>query len=273
MIIRLIKISVSALFFTCHIIIKYSLSIIGKEPTPTFVALLYHSIRDEQRNNFERQMDEILSVGKAVTAHHDNNDLKNDYCIAVTFDDGYQNVMRNALPVMFKRNIPPAIFMTTGYLGQRPGWIVDKSHPNYNEVLISKEQLMSLKHSNIVIGSHTVSHFHLARTNRDGLVRELMESRKCLEEILCRKIDLCSLPYGELDLQSSDEFVKAGYNRVFLNVPTYPASNTKKYFMGRISVTPDDWMFEYRLKLRGAYQWLPFASYFKKKVLSVMKGI
>jgi peptidoglycan/xylan/chitin deacetylase (PgdA/CDA1 family) len=273
MILRLIKIVISALFFTGYRIIGCGSSMLRKKHLPTFVVLMYHSVRDEHRGNFERQMNEIISLGKAVPAYHEKSDSKEKHCIAVTFDDGFQNIIRNALPGMLERNIPPTIFMTTGYLGQRPGWIRDRRHPNYNEILISKEQLMWLQHRNIAIGSHTTSHPHLAKTNRDVLRRELTESRRCLEELLRREIDLCSLPYGEVDLDKYDEFKKMGYKRVFLNVPTYPASDTKKYFMGRISVSPDDWMFEYRLKLRGAYQWLPLAIHFKKKVLSVMKAI
>jgi peptidoglycan/xylan/chitin deacetylase (PgdA/CDA1 family) len=264
---------ISLLFFIGHRIIEYGFYMLGKTLPPPFVVLMYHSVRDQQRGNFEKQMNEIISMGKAVTAYHDDIDLKDKYCIAVTFDDGFQNILRNALPVMLERNISPTIFVTTGYLGQRPGWIRDKNHPNYNEILLSKEQLTLLRHSNIIIGSHTTSHPNLAKTNRDVLIKELTESRSYLEGLLCRDIDLCSLPYGEVDMKKSDELKKAGYKRVFLNVPTYPASDTKKYFMGRISVSPDDWMLEYRLKLRGAYQWMPFTNRIKKKVLAAIKNI
>jgi peptidoglycan/xylan/chitin deacetylase (PgdA/CDA1 family) len=45
--------------------------------------------------------------------------LKSGYNIAVTFDDAYQRVLKNALPVL-RKNIPATIVGPTGSLGSRP---------------------------------------------------------------------------------------------------------------------------------------------------------
>jgi peptidoglycan/xylan/chitin deacetylase (PgdA/CDA1 family) len=231
------------------------------------VVLTYHSIKDNQRDNFTKQMDMATNTGiiepaDIKTSLHDGRSH-----IAITFDDGYQNILRNALPALKERDMPATVFVTTGYLGERPGWITDRTHPNYDELIISKEQLMSLVNGNIAIGSHTVSHPDLSQVDKQQLSRELTESKRYLDSLLSQNTILCSLPYGEMDIGMSNEFIKAGYERVYLNVPTYPASETRRYFLGRTDASPHDWLLEFRLKLRGAYQWLPLAIRLKKGII------
>jgi hypothetical protein len=43
------------------------------------------------------------------------------------------------------------------------------------------------------------------------------------------------------------------------------------HVVGRIEVSPTDWPLEFRLKIRGAYQWLPLAMSAKRKVVSLLK--
>jgi hypothetical protein len=43
--------------------------------------------------------------------------------------------------------------------------------------------------------------------------------------------------------------------------------------IGRIGVTPHDWPLEYRLKVIGAYQWLPLAIAAKRWVRRVLRRL
>ena len=44
---------------------------------------------------------------------------------AVTFDDGYENVYRNAFPILCEYRIPATIFLSTGYLDSRQAFPFD----------------------------------------------------------------------------------------------------------------------------------------------------
>ncbi len=233
------------------------------------VVLMYHSVKSEQRSQFERHLNEILKLGHVVSADTNSlNNLKNN--IAVTFDDGFQNILNNALPLMQQKKIPATIFIPTGYLGKKPGWINNPLDSNANELLMTEEQLKALPNNLIAIGSHTVSHQHLKGVKRDTLIRELIDSKSKLESLLCEQITLLSLPYGSFDKKHTELYKEVGYKRIFLNIPTFPASKTDSYVIGRISVSFDDWLIEYRLKLLGAYQWLPFAINTKNKIKSII---
>ena len=52
------------------------------------------------------------------------NDSFTDRSIAVTFDDGYSDILHNALPLLRRFNIPATVFVTSGYIGSitEPWW-------------------------------------------------------------------------------------------------------------------------------------------------------
>lgn len=266
---RFLKILISIVFFLWYKTKTRVYRLLGRRQPGQLIILTYHSIRDAQRDKFAGQMDALVKAGVIESANVGEIFHDGRYHIAVSFDDGYQNIMKNALPAMRERAIPPTVFVTTGYLGKRPGWILDERHPNYDERIINENELKGLIEENVIIGSHTLSHPDLTKIDEWQSEAELMDSKSYLEKLLSKQITLCSLPYGEVDKSRRNQFVTAGYTRVFLNVPTYPASDTKRYFMGRTDASPDDWKLEYHLKLRGAYQWLPLAIAVKKWIINI----
>lgn len=185
----------------------------------------------------------------------------------MTFDDAYQSVLQNALPILRTKNIPATIFVPTGCLGKKPKWIKNSNHSCANESVLTEAQLKELPTDLITIGSHTVSHISLTNVDKSVSRKEIFESKKTLEMILNQEITLFAAPYATLNENFIPLFKEAGYQRVFLNVPTFPASRTDLYILGRISAEPMDWPIEYRLKLFGAYQWLPLAIRMKNTLL------
>lgn len=263
---RLLKLSISILFYIIYKIVVTIYSALKKKFPGTMVIITYHSVKAEQIHKFKKQMDELLKLGRAVSTDVFPLIYDNEHHISVTFDDGFQSVLHNALPVLRDRKIPATIFVTTGSLGKKPGWINDPENPNADEILLTEEQVQELPEDMITIGSHTVSHILLTEVDENTVLREITESKKKLEELLHKKITLISVPYGTFNRKFTDLFKEAGYQRVFLNIPTFPTTKNNLYVMGRMAVSLDDWQIEYRLKLLGAYQWLPFAISLKKKL-------
>jgi peptidoglycan/xylan/chitin deacetylase (PgdA/CDA1 family) len=217
-------------------------------------------------HKFERQMDELLKVGRPIQAGVTQCVSENGHFVAVTFDDGFQSVLYNAVPVLRDRKIPATIFVTTGYLGKHPGWICDPKNPNKNEILLTEAQLKELPENLVTIGSHTVSHLLLMNVDENVVVREIVDSKKKLEKLLHKQITLISVPYGTFNKKYVKLFKAAGYQRVFLDTPTFPTTEINLYIMGRTVVSSEDWLIEFRLKLLGAYQWLPYAISIKNKL-------
>src|SRR5207245_1160814 len=80
---------------------------------------------------------------------------------------------------------------------------------------------------------------------------------------------LFSFPHGSFNAKLVEWCREAGYERVFTILPTLAFSDPREFVTGRVSVEPTDWPLEFRLKLLGAYRWLPFGFGLKRKILSM----
>lgn len=266
---RLLKLLISIIFYCLYKIFSGFIFIIKKKIPSDLVVITFHSIPTEQTSEFAEQMTMLLKTGTLIKLDCPVQEKYNRHYLAVTFDDGYQSVIHNALPILKQNKIPATIFIPSSAFGKKPPWILDATHPFARETVLTEEQLKTLPEDLITIGSHTDSHCRLSNIDSYTFKREIVDSKKKLEFVSGRNISLISVPYGQFDKKYTKLFKEAGYQKVFLNIPTFPATNTDLFIMGRISVEPDDWTLEFRLKLQGAYQWLPFAIRIKNKLLSL----
>ena len=256
---RLLKLSISIVFYIVYRCLSL-IFILFKDHMPgSIVVLTYHSVKPHQCHQFEKQMDYLLKAGRAVLVDMPDTLISNQHHIGVTFDDGFQSLLMNALPAMRARKIPSIIFIPTGKLGKNPNWLSGSNHKDANEIIFTKEQLIQLQDDFVTFGSHCVTHLNLTKIDEYAAFKELADSKKTLEKILCRRVNLLSFPNGAYNDKIIDLSKKMNYERVFSNIPTFPFSKNCEYLMGRISISLDDWMIEYRLKVLGAYQWLPYA--------------
>jgi peptidoglycan/xylan/chitin deacetylase (PgdA/CDA1 family) len=267
MIVRLLKLIIAVIFLAVYKIYILLQKLHGKKIPPTLVIITYHSIKTEHRTKFERQMNALLKTGSPVSLDSNLNLLKNGTNIAISFDDAYQSVLYNAIPILCEKNIPATIFVPTGFLGKRPGWIKNEAHPYANEIVMTEKQLKTLPGYLITLGSHSVSHINLTQTDVQMAKEEIFESKQTLEQIIKKEVAFFAAPFATINEMFLPLFKEAKYQRVFLNIPTFPSTKTDMYLLGRTSIEPTDWPIEYHLKLKGAYQWLPLAISLKKKLL------
>jgi peptidoglycan/xylan/chitin deacetylase (PgdA/CDA1 family) len=115
--------------------------------------------------------------------------------IAITFDDGYQDNLTVALPLLEKYDLPATVFVAAGFIG--------------NDGYLTSEDLKSLAaHPLITIGSHGLLHRHLTRLPQNEARHELIHSKQILEETINQTVDLLAYPYGDcnraIELLSED---------------------------------------------------------------------
>lgn len=230
------------------------------------VVLYYHAVNDKYRSVFARQMDDLIKYAKPIRADNNKPLESGVNYVAVTFDDAFQSMVINALPELIQRKIPFTIFVPTGYLGRHPKWTKDSIYEDRYEIVMTADQLRELPSNYVSIGSHTVMHPILPLLKEDEARRELYESRHELESILGWDTKLFSFPYGEYNQKLIEWARQAGYKRVFTILPSLAFSEPGEYVTGRIRVSPTDWRLEFRLKLLGAYCWLPLAFALKRKM-------
>ena len=114
---------------------------------------------------------------------------------SITFDDGSRSQLERGLPLLDALGVRGVLFFVTGLAGQR----------FEGERLITAAELDELAAAGWEIGSHTVSHRHLARNGEtrlkpEELRAELRDSRRWLRE---RGFPACSFayPYGRTNVE------------------------------------------------------------------------
>jgi peptidoglycan/xylan/chitin deacetylase (PgdA/CDA1 family) len=220
------------------------------------VVLYYHAIKPLERAGFVWQMDELRKRAHLFTAGSPETMTREGRNVAVTFDDGFQSVLENAVPELVKRSIPFTMFVPSGCLGTRPCWVQDPKHPSWEERVLSAAELRSLaSHPLATLGSHSITHPNFLDIDSDHVRKELVQSKADLEAAAETEVDLFSFPHGAHNPALVAEARRAGYRRVFTIEPTTIDSDSGVFAMGRVGADPDDWRIEFRLKMTGAYRW------------------
>jgi len=270
---RVVKFIGSLVFFILSRLWSALCVVLKGKRRGTCVVLYYHAVLRQHRELFARQMDMLLRYSVPTSADRSEPLALGRRYAAVTFDDGYECILENALPELEKRRIPSTIFVVTEALGKFPFWLSDPSQPLRGERIMSLDQLRALPPDFATVGSHTLHHPKLTAMDGDDARRELAESRAWLRRVLNREVGLFSFPYGIHSPNLVQCCRDAGYGRVFTITPTLAFSGPNEFVTGRVSVEPTDWPLEFRLKLLGAYRWLPLAFSMKKRALSVWNGL
>src|SRR5437870_1551006 len=105
--------------------------------------------------------------------------------VAITFDDCYRDNLA-AARVLAEFDLPACFFVPTAFIGTQSVFEWDKGlvpMPN-----LSWDDLREMSRMGFEIGSHTVNHVNMAAVSLDEARRELVESRKTLEDRLGQRV-------------------------------------------------------------------------------------
>lgn len=258
---RVIHLAISAVFCLLCWIRNLILRAVGVRPRIPAIVIYYHVVATAHRKRFAAQMDALLRWAEVVRADAAAPLEQTVRHVAITFDDGSETVLTNALPELEKRSIPFTVFMITGMFGQPVSW---ERSP---ERLMSVDEFRTLSKSDLItIGSHTVSHPMLSTLIESSARAELRDSKLQLETLLERQVTLFSFPYGGFTTDLVEWCREIGYKRVFTTLPKKAFETRQEFAYGRVRVDPTDWTCEFYLKIMGAYRWLPQAIAIKRKL-------
>jgi peptidoglycan/xylan/chitin deacetylase (PgdA/CDA1 family) len=261
---RVFSLAISLVFY-CFVEVRRRIArLLGKDIRPECIVLYYHSVPAQDRRAFAKQLDLLTRTTVPVDIRNLPALVKGKRYSAITFDDGFEDAIKT-VPELAKRSLPACFFVTAGFLGQKASWWPDSS-PEQGGYIASLEQLRQLPSELISIGAHTMTHPRLTELNEADAREELTECRRRLQEMTGHEVQLMSFPYGDFNENLISWCREAGYSRVFTSEHKQAFQNPAEFAVGRVKAEPDDWSLEYRLKLVGAYCWMPAASAFKRKL-------
>lgn len=264
---RVVSLFVSAAFYVLSCCWRLVLFLCGRRPGATCVVLYYHGVKDSERSAFASQIDTVTRLTNPIRIDRVASLVPGKRYCGITFDDGFENTLRNAVPELAKKGVPSTIFVPGDLLGQFASWW-PQATPEHCERLASAEQLRGIPAELVSIGSHTLTHPRLSLLNGAEACREIVQSRIKLEQVLGRQVTTFSFPFGEFNEELVGFCRDAGYERVFTTLPMMAFISPEEFAIGRVSAEPTDWPLEFRLKLLGAYRWLPLAYRLKRVMFS-----
>jgi peptidoglycan/xylan/chitin deacetylase (PgdA/CDA1 family) len=152
--------------------------------------------------------------------------------VLLTFDDGLANNYINALPILERHGAPAVFFVSTQHVLEPRNWLPhsrQKALVQWARIedvpemwaqhlfdgMSAQQVAVCACNPLITIGSHTISHPSLTRCDASGLRRELVDSRRQLEEITGQTIDLLAYPSGAYDRRVAQAAREAGYRAAF----------------------------------------------------------
>ncbi|MFA6476205.1 MAG: polysaccharide deacetylase family protein [Candidatus Paceibacterota bacterium] len=160
---------------------------------------------------------------------------------AITFDDGYQDNLSNALPLLEKYNIPATIFITTGHIGEKANFAWDKKYSeNDRAVFLNETEIKILSnHPLIEIGAHTVNHPSLAGLEPGEQQKEILNSKKKLEGITGKEIKTFAYPFGGIyDFSEATKKIvrESGFDFAYSNTGLLAIKTKNGFGIPRINI-------------------------------------
>lgn len=170
--------------------------------------------------------------------------------LAITFDDGYQDVLREAAPILAAHGLVAAAFVIAGLVD---GKKADESY-RPTRPMLSFDEVRELSRAGWTIGSHTLTHPILAKQSTETVRRELTDSRKRLSDELGQPVNLLAYPYGTRQTVSQRDrelAQEAGYQAAFVDAIGSLAQGQDRFALSRCKVLGTDSLQVFRATLCG----------------------
>lgn len=181
--------------------------------------LTYHRIADEECcvsiDSFRRQLDYLkknnyipINVRTYLDCIYKKIAVPRR-AVLLTFDDGFEDNLTNAAPILKEYGFPAVVFVISDWIGKMNDW--EDFPGKVPAKTMSVDQLKAWIDCGLEIGSHTSNHKKLNKLDKQEQWLEISESKKKLETLLGVQIDTIAYPYGDFDTTTAELAELAGY--------------------------------------------------------------
>ena len=227
--------------------------------------LMYHSISNSKNplsvsiNSFEKQMRFMNQNAFKTTSLCNLENIKSGKFFIITFDDGYEDVFLNALPILKKYNFTATCFFVSNLIGKYNVWDEDKE--NFIKLnLMNNSQISLWIDNNMDVGSHTADHKNLLNLNSNDKKIQINEPKKYFNELFNIDVKTFSYPFGAFDDESFN-IVKDNYLfAVTTNRSRYIFNKFNNCKIPRVPVNKKDNIIKFYLKTNTIYEDIKFKS-------------
>jgi len=185
---------------------------------------------------------------EALLACRRGEDVLPNKPVMITFDDGYQDLIRYAVPILQKHAFPAIFYLVAGLVGQTNAWMEGPGEIP----LMDWDEARQLIDSGFQIGSHSMHHPKLAEIPLEDVRNELADSRHLLELRLGCEIRHLAYPHGAYNEAVQRIAGETGYHSAVSIRIGLSNLTDDVYALQRVPMSRQDSMLDFICKLRTA---------------------
>lgn len=192
------------------------------------IVLLYHEVSDFVEESGFQNQDNLpyihsisqflrdLEIVKEVSKNIDNE-------VVFTFDDGGVSNLR-AAKLLKEREEKGYFFITTSKIG--------------DNCFLDRKGVLEIDKMGHIIGSHSHTHPMIFKSlSYHKMLEEWRVSKDILENILGKKVEVCSIPGGDSDSKTYESALEVGFSKIFDSEPIVKKRSLDELeIIGRISI-------------------------------------
>jgi len=167
--------------------------------------------------------------------------------IIITFDDCYQECIDYAVPILKENGFTAVFYVPTDYVGKKSHWIMPELGVEFS--IIDWKTIKRLDLEGYQIGSHSLSHPHLAELAPEDCYDELKKSRQILEDKLGHEVVHLAYPYGSFNETVRDLAAEAGYRTACTTEEWFCREEDDVLLLPRVNIMGYSSILDFILKL------------------------
>lgn len=215
--------------------------------------LMYHSIAALKNPAYDRwcvspaRFHEQLSVladnGYAVMTTGDYVDQLDrggtlpKKVAVITFDDGLQDFLTGALPILDRFGFRATLYVVAGMVGKTSRWL--EALGEGDRPMLTAEELRAVARAGIEIGGHSMTHPELDVLTPVDAMYEIDGSRRVLEDILGMPPRSFAYPHGYNSSTTRKIVERAGYRSAVRVRHALSERDEFRFGMSRLIITED----------------------------------
>ncbi|USE82801.1 polysaccharide deacetylase family protein [Acinetobacter tibetensis] len=174
--------------------------------------------------------------------------------VAITFDDGYLDNLENAYPILEKYQAKATIYVVVDR-HDRDWSTYKKAHHNSGELMrepkLNDAQVKQLADSGLIeIGSHTLTHANLNELDDADCLRELVDAKQQLEQLIAQPVTSFAYPFGIYSDRDVKLARQAGYSNAVTTVEGIDGLQPDFMQLQRIKISGKDSLFAVKLRMK-----------------------